>query len=66
MKILLNDNEQLIDEATALSSLVKTHGNDEVAFAVAINDAFIPRSDYESTILNDGDRVELLIPMQGG
>ena len=66
MKILLNDNEQIIDEATALSTLVKTHGSDEGAFAVAINDTFIPRSDYESTILNDGDRVELLIPMQGG
>ena len=66
MKILLNDNEQLIDEATALSTLVKTHGNDEAAFAIAVNDTFIPRSDYESTILNDGDRVELLIPMQGG
>ena len=66
MRILLNDNEQLIDEATALSSLLKAHGNNEGAFAIAVNDTFIPRSDYESTILNDGDRVELLIPMQGG
>ena len=66
MKILLNDNEQLIDEATVLSSLVKTHGNDEGAFAVAVNDTFIPRSDYEATVLREGDRVELLVPMQGG
>ena len=66
MKILLNDNEQPIEDATTLSSLVKTHGNDESAFAVAVNDTFIPRSDYEATVLREGDRVELLVPMQGG
>ena len=66
MKILLNDNEQPIEDATTLSSLLKAHGSDEGAYAIAVNDTFIPRSDYEITILNDGDRVELLIPMQGG
>ena len=66
MNILLNDNKQPIDKATTVSSLVKTHGSNDGGFAVAVNDTFIPRSDYENTILNDGDRVELLIPMQGG
>ena len=66
MKILLNDNEQLIDDATTLSSLIDAQGNEGGSFAVAINDTFIPRSDYEATALREGDRVELLIPMQGG
>lgn len=66
MKILLNDNEQLIDDATTLSSLIDAQGNEGGSFAVAINDTFIPRSDYEATALREGNRVELLIPMQGG
>lgn len=66
INILLNDKKQPIDEATTLSNLIKAHGSDDGAFAVAVNDAFIPRSDYENTVLKEGDRVELLVPMQGG
>ena len=35
-------------------------------FAVAINAVFVPRSAYAETRLADGDRIELVIPMQGG
>jgi len=34
--------------------------------AVAVNQVFVPRSEYASTVLQEGDRVELLVPMQGG
>lgn len=35
-------------------------------FAVAINDTFVPRSQYGTTELNGGERLEILSPMQGG
>jgi len=35
-------------------------------FAIALNENFIPQSQYANTLLQAGDRVELLIPMQGG
>lgn len=35
-------------------------------FAIAVNENFIPQSQYANTILQSGDRVELLVPMQGG
>lgn len=34
--------------------------------AVAINECFVPRSQYAAHRLNDGDRVEVLAPVQGG
>lgn len=34
--------------------------------AVAINESFVPRSQYAAHRLNDGDRVEVLAPVQGG
>ena len=34
--------------------------------AVAVNQAFVPQSDYAATQLQDGDQVEVLVPMQGG
>jgi sulfur carrier protein len=35
-------------------------------FAVAVNEQFIPKSGYQSTVLQSNDRIELVIPMQGG
>ena len=35
-------------------------------FAVAVNEEFVPRSAYTAVRLADGDRIELVIPMEGG
>ena len=35
-------------------------------FAIAVNENFVPQSLYVNTLLQEGDRVELLVPMQGG
>lgn len=35
-------------------------------FAVALNREFIPKSRYREVMLNNGDQVEILMPMQGG
>ena len=34
--------------------------------AVAINRAFVARSEYPNIILDEGDQVECVTPMQGG
>lgn len=35
-------------------------------FAVAVNGEFIPQSRHSNHVLNEGDSVELLSPIQGG
>ncbi|MFT6790963.1 MAG: sulfur carrier protein [Cellvibrionaceae bacterium] len=35
-------------------------------FAVAVNNQFVAKPDYANIHLRHGDRVEILIPMQGG
>ena len=35
-------------------------------FALAVNNEFVPRSQYGQTILKDGDEMDLVTPMQGG
>jgi sulfur carrier protein len=35
-------------------------------FAVAVNQNFVPQSHYAETQLYPGDKIEILIPMQGG
>jgi sulfur carrier protein len=34
--------------------------------AIALNHQFIPKSLYSNTLLKEGDRMDLIIPMQGG
>jgi sulfur carrier protein len=36
------------------------------AFATALNGGFVPSAARPTTLLRDGDRVEVLAPMQGG
>ncbi len=64
MKIELNGEVVECPDAATLADLVKRHGSrDTVA---AINEAFVPRSQYGERVLRAGDRVELLAPMEGG
>jgi sulfur carrier protein len=38
----------------------------EQHFAVAINNKHVPRTAYATTILKMDDRVDIIVPMQGG
>jgi len=49
-----------------LAKFVASKQKDGSRVAVAVNEEFIPKTEYENTVLNDGDRVELVTPMQGG
>ncbi|PCI55044.1 MAG: thiamine biosynthesis protein ThiS [Gammaproteobacteria bacterium] len=35
-------------------------------FAVALNGDFVGKSDYDTTQLNNGDSLDVLLPIQGG
>jgi sulfur carrier protein len=34
--------------------------------AIALNNHFIPKAMFANTFLQEGDRIDLIIPMQGG
>ena len=64
MKITINGNSQPI-QANNLEDLLlelKYQGK----LATALNENFIPLSERKKTILKDGDRVEIVAPMEGG
>ncbi len=64
MKIVLNGEHREV-AAETLAALL-----DECGFsgrvATAVNEDFVPSSLRAGQQLNDGDRVEVLAPMQGG
>ena len=64
MKITINGNSQLI-QANNLEDLL-LELNYQGKLATALNENFIPLSERKKTILKDGDRVEIVAPMEGG
>lgn len=49
-----------------LAKFVASKQKEGVRIAIALNEEFIPKANYESISLKDGDRIELVTPMQGG
>lgn len=66
ISIYLNTEKILLDEVQSLDTILIKHGYVDQYFAVAINQHFIPRTQYANTFLKEGDKIEMVFPMQGG
>ncbi len=64
MKITINGNSQLIQAKNLEDLLLELKYQGKLA--TALNENFIPLSERKKTILKDGDRVEIVAPMEGG
>lgn len=56
---------QLASQAT-LASLVQIYNPDGLPVAVAVNEEFVPRSQYAATQLTAGDTIDIVSPVGGG
>lgn len=65
MKLVINGNEQEFKEGLSLIGLL-TELKASEPYAVAVNQMFIPRANCENHTLKEGDKVEVLSPIQGG
>jgi sulfur carrier protein len=64
MKIVLNGEAREVEATTLSALLFETGFSGRVA--TAVNEAFVPATLRDSQALADGDRVEIVAPMQGG
>ncbi|WP_166114441.1 sulfur carrier protein ThiS [Pseudoalteromonas sp. Z9A5] len=64
MNITINGNVLTI-KSNKLISCLQDFGATP-PYAVAINGEFIPQSQHGNYVLNKGDNIELLSPIQGG
>lgn len=65
MKIIVNAETRNVASKTLAAALIEL-GFNSPAIATARNGQFVPREAREKTTLEDGDRLEILAPMQGG
>ncbi len=68
MKLILNDTP--IDLAAAKANLMQaiSHSgiNDFKGLAIAVNNAVVPRANWESFLLNENDTITIIRATQGG
>jgi len=64
--IILNGNKKNIEPETNLINLIEQLNLQKNSFAIAINEIFIPKSDYSSIKINENDHIEIVTAMQGG
>jgi sulfur carrier protein len=66
MKVTINGRTKEINTPLSVKDLLAQEGFDGMVVAAARNGAFLPRSAYTNTIIEDGDDFEIVSPMQGG
>ena len=65
MKIEVNGTAHEVMAATLDAALAEL-GWAEARVAIALNGEFVPKASRSATRLQNGDRLEVLAPMQGG
>ncbi|MBH5334417.1 sulfur carrier protein ThiS [Streptomyces pactum] len=66
MTVSVNGETREIPEGLTLDRLVADLTPARSGVAAAVNETVVPRSQWPSTPLGDGDRVEVLTAVQGG
>lgn len=66
MTVLVNGERRQVAPGTALDTLVRTLTASPSGVAAALNETVVPRAQWPSTLLRQGDRVEVLTAVQGG
>lgn len=64
--IKVNSEELTGFEGITVAELLKQHGYKMLYVAVEMNNAILPKAQYESTVLKEGDSLEVVSFVGGG
>jgi len=64
--VVINGGPTVITAETTLAQAIAPLVGSRSGVAVALDEAVVPRQDWEATTLHDGARVEVLVAVQGG
>ena len=66
MTVVVNGEPRELQDGATVADVVRTLTDVERGVAVALDGEVVPRSEWETTTLADGRRVEVLRAVQGG
>lgn len=62
----INGNEEDVETGTSVSALIARFNLQPKHVAVEINLELVPRSTFDATVINEGDRIEIVTLVGGG
>ena len=66
MRIVVNGDPAELEDGLTVAALVERRAEEHRRVAVAVNADVVPRGAWSSTVLRDGDAVEVLVAVAGG
>jgi len=66
MRLVINGEERQFERISNLASLVEQLGLKSDRLAIELNREIVPRSGWGDTVLNDGDKLEIVHFVGGG
>lgn len=66
MKITINGQPKDFEAPLNLYDVIEQEDMVGMLIAIAQNGEFIPKSNYKTTPISEGDLIEIVAPMQGG
>ena len=64
--MIVNGEHHALTAPTSLKAFLVEAGYDITRIVVELNLAIVPKADYDKTILNDGDSLEIVHVVGGG
>lgn len=64
--LTINGEERNFEKETSIADILGDLDIRESAIAVALNMQVVPRSEHGRVVVHDGDRLEIIRPVQGG
>jgi sulfur carrier protein len=64
--ITVNGDARDVAEGSSLAALLDGHSVAREGSAVALNDDVVPRAQHATTMLREGDRLEIIVAVAGG
>ena len=66
LRLTFNGAPTTVEPSTTVGALIDGLLAERRGIAAAVNDEVVPRSEWDSTVFSDGDRVDVLTAVQGG
>ena len=66
MNILLNNKPEILFDGSTVKKLLENKNIKNKYYAVEINRKIIPKSDHETYIIKEGDKIEIITAIGGG
>lgn len=66
MKVTVNRTEMELPESCSVGQALEAANISPTGIAVAVNDTVVPKAEYTSRVLNDGDNIIIIKAFYGG